>query len=80
MHTARIAKDDAEEKEQSQTFSVVELKDETLIWPMKPAGQWLEAGHRSRECPGGDDAMLKDADIVLEWANTCCNHVTYAYV
>ena len=72
-HAARIADEVAEGKEQSQTFSVAALKDETLIWPKKPsaeaAGQWLAAG-----------AILKDSDVALEWVNTLCNHVTYAYV
>ena len=24
--------------------------------------------------------MLKDSDVALDWVNTCCNHITYAYV
>ena len=90
LHAGLIADDRADEvediagREQSQTFSVSALKDETLIWPKQvpseAARHWLEASRRNLEYATGEDATLKDSDTLLEWVNTVCNHTTYAYV
>lgn len=68
MHRTHIAEDGDEEP--SQTFAVSALPDSELSWPRLP------------EVTGGtgSEAVLTDADRLLEWVNTCCNHITYSYV
>ena len=87
MHTTRIAEEDVEGKEPSQTFAVSALgnssEDDGLKWPRIPsateADNWLTEGLRSKDGPGSQ-RMLTDSDRLLEWVNSSCNHVTYAYI
>jgi dsRNA-specific ribonuclease len=90
MHATRVAEEDVEGKEASQTFAVsalhvgseYELYD-GLKWPRIPSGteanQWLTEGLRSKD-GAGSERMLTDSDRLLEWVNLSCNHVTYAYI
>jgi dsRNA-specific ribonuclease len=91
MHATRVAEEDVEGKEHSQTFAVSALPPgsehqllyDGLKWPRIPSGteanQWLTEGLRSKDGPGSE-RMLTDSDRLLEWVNLSCNHVTYAYI
>jgi hypothetical protein len=81
MHTTRFVEEDVETKEPSQTFAVCAAPADHFRWPRVPSAnipnQWLTDGLRSKDGMG-NNAMLADSDGLLEWLNSCCNHVTYA--